>query len=73
MSIKTTRRVGFVVLLLTILLGGIFLPAFYPSHSTRDPSRYRIMQELAYAHLLMGALAGFGLALIVWPFRRIDT
>ena len=75
MSIKTTRWVGLVVLLVTILLGGLFLPALYPGRdsSAASSSRHRTVQRLAYAHLVAGVLAGFGIALLVWPIRRSDT
>jgi hypothetical protein len=75
MSIKTMRWVGLTVLLVTVLLGGIFLPALYPAHdfSAASATRNRTMKYLAYAHLFTGALAGFGIALLVWHFRSAES
>jgi hypothetical protein len=75
MSMKATRRFGVVVLLVAIVLGGLFLPALYPGRDTNaaSASLHRTIQQLAFAHLFAGVIGGFGVALLVWPFRRTDA
>ena len=74
MNRKSTRRIGLRVLLITAVLGGLFLPALYPGYvaSAEGGALHRTIQQLALAHLFAGAIGGFALALLVWPFRSTD-
>ena len=75
MSTRLTRRLGVMVLIATIVLSVLFLPALFPARdgSPASATLHRTIQQLAAAHLIAGALAGFGIALLVGPFRRTST
>jgi hypothetical protein len=75
MSMKATRRFGIGVLLVAVVLGGLLLPALYPGRdaTAASASLHHTIQQLAFAHLFAGVLGGFGVALLVWPFRRTDA
>jgi len=73
MTIKKTKWIGLVLLLFTVVLSGIFLPAFFPAHGHEPGNTSRPANNAAALRLptqFAGALGGFGIALLVWPFRR---
>jgi hypothetical protein len=75
MSTKTTRRLGMTVLLITVVLGGMLLPALFPGRdgSAASAKLLRTIQQVAIAHVIAGMLIGFGVTLLLWPFRNTNV
>ncbi len=73
MTKKQTRIVGTILVIVAVFALTLYLPGFFPRKVSRGGftiARDQQITQIALGYLLTGMSAGFGLALLLWPFAQ---
>ncbi len=71
MTKKQTRLLGMVLVVIALLVLTLFLPRLFPSRMSRSGFtivKHHLVVRMAMGYLVTGMAAGFGVALVLWPF-----
>jgi hypothetical protein len=72
MTKKSTRILGAAFLLGALVAVWVIPRSYFPTHSDRTIVTRQDIASIAVSYLISGLAAGFGIALLLWPFELPD-